>query len=72
MGSTIGFNRIPRTTRLGDAACDRIADDRVERLNRALAALLAAVLAPPGVTQTLARRQLQSRYLEKLPARSAD
>jgi Na+-translocating ferredoxin:NAD+ oxidoreductase RNF subunit RnfB len=51
---------------------DLVFDNRVLWSHRALAALLGAVLALPGVTQALARRQLRSRYLERLLARSAD
>jgi len=48
---------------------DLIFDNRILASHRALAALLGAVLKLPGVTQTLARRQLNSRYLEAMAAK---
>ncbi|MEJ2700117.1 MAG: hypothetical protein P8Z70_10730 [Desulfuromonadales bacterium] len=47
-----------------------IFDNRVLWSHRALAAVLGVVLKLPPVRQTLARRQLRSRYLEGLLSRS--
>ena len=48
---------------------DLVFDNRVLWHHRALAALLGAILGLPGVTRTLAQRQLDSRYLERLMGR---
>ena len=50
---------------------DLVFDNRVLWHHRALAALLGAILKLPGVTRSLARRQLRSRYLEELMGRIA-
>jgi len=48
---------------------DLIFDNRALFSHRAMAAVLGAVLRLPSIKRTLAARQLQSRYVERLLAR---